>query len=306
MTSVFIGYLQSSCISCFHSPTHCWNRKKVLYSSPFVSFRRSIPSKSSLSARKQRILATGETVIVFGGSGRLGRRVVGELVKQNYRVAAGGRNLERTKQVIQERIDVAHKSNLLEYFEWKATERTSWFQKWSPDAVKAVVAVIGASGNSLLDITQPYKIDYLGNKQLIDATKAWNPNCPFILITSLGTGKPFTGFPAALLNLYGGILYWKRKSERHLIQSGLPFTIIRPGGLERAQDDFGVNHKVRLYPADTQFSGSVSRLQVAQVIADAISNPDLSRGKIVEVTALYGAKEIPLHDQWKRIPVWVE
>lgn len=47
-------------------------------------------------------------------------------------------------------------------------------------------------------------------------------------ITSLGTGKPFTGFPAALLNLYGGILYWKRKSEKYLIQSGLPFTSKQP------------------------------------------------------------------------------
>ncbi|GJD08939.1 Protein TIC 62, chloroplastic [Galdieria sulphuraria] len=298
--SAFIGYF-STTGRVLHEP--CRSKIRILYSSSFVSLQRCVLPKLLLFTGKQRISASGETVVVFGGSGRLGRRVVGELIKQNYRVAAGGRNVERTKQVVQERIDNVQQSNLVEFFECNVAERANWFQKWSPDSVKAVVAVIGASGSSILDFTQPYKIDYLGNKKLIDATRAWNPNCPFILITSLGTGKPFTGFPAALLNLYGGILYWKRKSERYLIQSGLPFTIIRPGGLERAKDDFGVDHKVRLYPANSQFSGSVSRLQVAQVIADAISNPYLSRGKIVEVIALYGAKEIPLQDQWKRITV---
>lgn len=103
-------------------------------------------------------------------------------MKQNYRVAVGGRNLQRTKQAVQERVDTAEQSTLLEYFEFDVTERASWLQKWSPDTVKAVVAVIGASGTSLLDVTQPYRIDYLGNKRLIEATRAWNPNCPFILV----------------------------------------------------------------------------------------------------------------------------
>jgi len=202
----------------------CCGKKHILFTSYFIRFQRFCCSNVQLSTRKPVISASGETVVVFGGSGRLGRRVVGELVKQNYRVAVGGRNLERTKRAVQERIDTTQYSNLLEYFEWNVNEQGRWFERWSSDTVKAVVAVIGASGKSLLDVTQPYKIDYLGNRRLVDATRSWNPNCPFILVTSLGTGKPFTGFPAALLNLYGGILYWKGQSEKYLIQSGLPFT----------------------------------------------------------------------------------
>lgn len=50
----------------------------------------------------------------------------------------------------------------------------------------------------------------------------------FVLVTSLGTGK--IGFPAAILNLFGGVLIWKRETEKVLENSGMAYTIVRPGG----------------------------------------------------------------------------
>ena len=38
----------------------------------------------------------------------------------------------------------------------------------------------------------------------------------------------------AVLNLFGGILSQKRRSEVALEESGIPYLILRPGGLERA------------------------------------------------------------------------
>jgi uncharacterized protein YbjT (DUF2867 family) len=49
----------------------------------------------------------------------------------------------------------------------------------------------------------------------------------FVLVTSLGTGK--IGWPAGVLNLFGGVLIFKRKAEEALEASGLPYVIVRPG-----------------------------------------------------------------------------
>lgn len=38
---------------------------------------------------------------------------------------------------------------------------------------------------------------------------------------------PQFGWPASALNLFWGILSWKRKTENVLVDSGLPYTILR-------------------------------------------------------------------------------
>jgi NAD(P)H-binding len=77
----------------------------------------------------------------------------------------------------------------------------------------------------------------------------------FILITSLGTAK--FGLPAGLLNLWWGVLKWKHGSERLLQSIGLPYTIVRPGGMERPTDDYENTHNVRLSKEDTMWGGQV-------------------------------------------------
>lgn len=51
------------------------------------------------------------------------------------------------------------------------------------------------------------------------------------MITSLGTGK--VGFPASVLNLFGGILSYKREAEKALETSGMAYSIVRPGERQR-------------------------------------------------------------------------
>ena len=47
-----------------------------------------------------------------------------------------------------------------------------------------------------------------------------------MLVTSIGCDDPL--FP---LNLYWGVLLWKKQGEVALQRSGLDYTIVRPGGL---------------------------------------------------------------------------
>lgn len=73
----------------------------------------------------------------------------------------------------------------------------------------------------------PKDVDWLGQKAQIDAAKAAGIE-HVVLIGSMGGTDP-----QHFLNTMGNgkILLWKRKAEVHLMNSGLKYTIIHPGGL---------------------------------------------------------------------------
>jgi len=106
-----------------------------------------------------------------------------------------------------------------------------------------------------------------------------------VLVSSLGAGK--FGLPASLLNLFWEVLKWKRVGEEALIASGVPYTILRPGGMEKPGDDYGDDHALVFAEEDSRFGGQVSRLQVAQVAAEALRlGPEgAAANKVVEVVA---------------------
>ncbi len=84
----------------------------------------------------------------------------------------------------------------------------------------------------------PERIDWSGQKNLIDAAKrcgvdhvvlcgsmgGTNPNHP---LNALGRARNDDGTTGG----GGDILKWKRKSEVYLVESGVPYTIVHPGGL---------------------------------------------------------------------------
>jgi len=122
----------------------------------------------------------------------------------------------------------------------------------------------------------------------------------FILVTSLGTNR--IGFPAFLLNLFWGVLYWKRRAEEALIASGIPYTIIRPGGMERPTDAFKETHNLVLAPEDTYVGGQVSNLQVAELIGCMAANRRAAYCKIVEAVAETTAPLLPTEQLLSTIP----
>ncbi|KAK3023008.1 hypothetical protein RJ639_045002 [Escallonia herrerae] len=162
-----------------------------------------------------------------------------------------------------------------------------------------VLCCIGASEKEVLDVTGPYRIDYQASKNLIDAATIAKVN-HFILLTSLGTNK--VGFPAAILNLFWGVLIWKRKAEEALLASGIPYTIVRPGGMERPTDSYKETHNISLSKEDTLFGGQVSNLQVAELMAFMAKNRSLSYCKVVEVIAETTAPLTPMGELLAKIP----
>jgi hypothetical protein len=120
----------------------------------------------------------------------------------------------------------------------------------------------------------PEEVDYLGQKQQIDAALAAGVE-HIVLVGSMGGTND-----NHMLNQIGNgnILVWKRKAERYLIESGLDYTIIRAGGLLDkpggvrellvGKEDELLNHPPNGIPT------SVPRADVAAVVVQALRTPN--------------------------------
>ncbi|KAJ0264428.1 Protein TIC 62 [Hirschfeldia incana] len=243
-----------------------------------------------------------DLVFVAGATGKVGSRTVRELLKLGFRVKAGVRSAQRAASLVQSVKDMntdegTQPVEKLEIVECDLEKKESI--KPALGNASVVICCIGASEKEISDITGPYRIDYLATKNLVDAATSAKVN-NFILVTSLGTNK--FGFPAAILNLFWGVLCWKRKAEEALIASGLNYAIVRPGGMERPTDAYKETHNLTLALDDTLFGGQVSNLQVAELLACMAKNPQLSCSKIVEVVAETTAPLTPIEKLLEKIP----
>jgi len=92
---------------------------------------------------------------------------------------------------------------------------------------------------------------------------------PDNFLNSIGRRKDGSG---------GDILLWKRKAERYLVESGVPYTIIHPGGLvdedgSKRELVVGVNDEIMKDPAFASGgTRSVARADVARVCKAALGS----------------------------------
>ncbi|HIK25043.1 MAG TPA: SDR family oxidoreductase [Thermosynechococcus sp. M46_R2017_013] len=199
-------------------------------------------------------------VAVVGATGRTGHRIVNALQESEHQAIAVVRNPAKAQglwSMVEIRIaDVTQPQTL-------------------PPVLKDCDAVICATGASpSLNPLEPLSVDYLGTKNLVDAAKAV-PVEQFILVSSLCVSRFFHP-----LNLFWLILHWKQQAERYLQQSGLTYTIVRPGGLKETDDGgFPI-----IAPADTLFEGSIARSRVAEICVAALGEPS-AYNKIFEVVS---------------------
>jgi len=126
----------------------------------------------------------------------------------------------------------------------------------------------------------PEEVDWLGAKKQIDAAKAAGVK-QFVFVSSMGGTNPdnFLNSIGRRKNGSGGdILLWKRKAERYLVESGVPYTIIHPGGLvdeDGAKRELvvGVNDEIMKDPAFASGgTRSVARADVARVCKAALGS----------------------------------
>lgn len=200
-------------------------------------------------------------VFVAGATGKTGRHIVRQLCDRNVTVVALVRDLEKAKSILPDT------ARLIEGDVLKPDSFESALNDCS-----VLICATGASPS--LDPTGPYKVDYEGTKNLVDAAKRQNIE-HFVLVSSLCASKFFHP-----LNLFWLVLYWKKQAEQYIQSSGIPYTIVRPGGLKEEDN----TDNIVMSGADTLFDGSIPRQKVAQVCVEALSQPE-AKSSIVEIVA---------------------
>jgi uncharacterized protein YbjT (DUF2867 family) len=198
---------------------------------------------------------------VAGATGRTGKRIVKVLTEKEIPVVALVRDEAKAKELLPASIelvvgDLADRDRLTEAMK----------------GCSAVFSAVGAMPS--LDFTEPFRVDYWGTNNLIAAAKIAEIE-HFVLVSSLCVSQFFHP-----LNLFWLVLYWKSQAEKDLQNSGLTYTIVRPGGLL----DEDNSDAIVAAGADTLFSGRIPRLKVAQVAVAALFET-ASRNKIVEIIA---------------------
>jgi nucleoside-diphosphate-sugar epimerase len=131
------------------------------------------------------------------------------------------------------------------------------------------------------------RADYLGNKNLIDAAVKAGVK-KFILISSIGSGDSVGAIPPQALETLKPVLIEKEKAEKYLIDSGLTYTIIRPGGL-KSEPATGNG----VLTEDPRVAGTIHRADVAQLACQCL-NSDAANNKIlsaVDRNMMYGTPE---------------
>ncbi len=207
---------------------------------------------------------------VAGATGETGRRIVQQLVDRGIPVRALVRDLPSAQAILPTGVELVT-ADLMNAESLKT-------------AIADSTVLFSATGaRPSFDPTGPYKVDYEGTKNLVDASKALGIE-QFVMVSSLCTSKFFHP-----LNLFWLILVWKKQGEEYLQKSGLTYTIVRPGGLKNEDNADAIVMSAQ----DTLSEGSIPRTKVAQVCVEAVFQPS-SRNKIVEIVARSDAPEQPL------------
>jgi len=198
---------------------------------------------------------------VAGATGQTGRHIVKQLIQRGIPTRVLVRDLEKAKQILPPEAEFVVGDVL------------------QPETLRQAIAdstvlLCAAGAAPSFDPTGPYKVDYEGTKNLVDAAQEANIQ-HFVLVTSLCTSKFFHP-----LNLFWLILVWKKNAEIYLKDSGLTYTIVRPGGLKNEDN----SDAIVMSSADTLFDGSISRPKVAQVCVEALFE-DAAKNKTVEIVA---------------------
>jgi len=136
----------------------------------------------------------------------------------------------------------------------------------------------------------PEQVDWLGCKEQIDCAKEAGVE-HVVLVGSMGV-SPAKNTPDNTLNKIGdgNILVWKAKAEEYLMQSGLTYTIIHPGGLTNKAGGerelvLGVDDSLLDDFEKLGATRSIPRADVANLVVECLRNKDLVSNKSFDVVS---------------------
>jgi uncharacterized protein YbjT (DUF2867 family) len=207
------------------------------------------------------------TVLVVGATGSIGLLVVDEALRQGHAVRALVRKSSRKDELPREvqvvTGDVTRPDTLA----------------GAVDGVDAIVFTLGSDGAGKVGAES---VDYGGVRNVRHALGSRTVR--IALMTAIGVTNRTGDY-----NRTTGAHDWKRRSERLVRASGLPYTIVRPGWFDYNAAD---QHRLVLLQGDKRQAGNssdgvVARLQIAQVLVHSLGSDQALR-KTFELIATKG------------------
>ena len=210
---------------------------------------------------------TRKTVLVVGSTGSIGHLVVEEAVRRGYAVRALVRTPSKTR-------------NFPEQVEVISGDVTRPETLASAVAgVDAIVFTLGSDGKGKVGAET---IDYGGVRNVLMALGS--KQARIALMTSIGVTNRDGSY-----NRSTESHDWKRRAERLVRASGLPYTIVRPGWFDYNSPN---QHKLLFLQGDRRQAGDpsdgvIARRQIAQVLVHSLSSEAALR-KTLELVAVAG------------------
>lgn len=196
----------------------------------------------------------GDKILVIGGTGRTGRLIVEALDQQTIDVAGLTRDASKAK------------ANISSDYNWVQGDVRDKDSLVSAMAGVDLVVFAASASFGGGEGNVPETVDNQGVKHATDVAKAAGAR-HMILISSVGVTDKDHPMNKAMNNM----LLHKWEGEEYLRSSGLPYTIIRPGGLiDTLQGPKGVFFS----QGDIVRSGLIRRKDLVPVIVGALGNAD--------------------------------
>lgn len=152
----------------------------------------------------------------------------------------------------------------------------------------------------------PERVDWEGVRNLVSVLPSTLKR--FVLVSSVGVTK-FGELPWSIMNLFG-VLKFKKMGEDFVRNSGLPFTIIRPGRLtDGPYTSYDLNTLLKATAGERRavvigqgdkLVGEVSRLVVAEACIQVL-DIDFAQGQIYEINSVEGEGPGSDPEKWKEL-----
>ncbi|CAN8072106.1 unnamed protein product [Agarophyton chilense] len=189
-----------------------------------------------------------EPILVTGATGRTGQWITLGLLNQNFNVRAFGRSYDRTEKLF------GPSGSNVDIFEGGLTD-----YKQVLDAVEGSRAVVCASGAPRWLPRGFQSVDVTGVRNLVTAACDTGSVSRFVLISTVDS--------------MGARAVAKRKAERIVLDSGLPYVILR---LKKLEDTPGGLKEILLSSesepnASATVNLGISRVDVAQIVCQALA-----------------------------------
>lgn len=228
----------------------------------------------SRRAERDETMGTDKPVVlVVGASGSIGQPVVAQALRMGYHARA----------LVRDPAQVSLFDAGVEVVIGDLTRAETLDQ-----AVAGVTGVIFTHGISGNDPKGAETVNYGAVRNVLSVLKA---PAHIALMTTVGVTKPSAGHD------------WKRRGERLVRASGLPYTIVRPGWFDYNAAD---QQQLVMRQGDTHWAGSpadgvVSRRQIAQVLVASLASA-AATGKTFELVAERGAAQSNLEPLFSALP----